>query len=58
MDLRPPFCREEGRFNLVPNFHKGGFGRTLIFRGGLLVKRGVIFFGRRVRGDNFKIIIN
>ena len=53
MDLRPPFCRGEGRFNLVPNFHKGGFGRTLIFRGGLLVKRGVIFFGRRVRGDNF-----
>ena len=34
-----------GGLNLLPNFQKKkGLGRTSIFRGGLLGKRGVTFF--------------
>ena len=42
--VHPPFLLGEGWLNLVPNFSKGGFGRTSTLREGLLVKRGVTFF--------------
>ena len=56
----PPFCLEGGEggeLNLLPNFQKGGVGRTLVFRGGFVKKRGVTFLmgrgGGGVGGCNF-----
>ena len=38
---------ERGGLKLLPNFQKGGVGRTLVFRGGFVKKRGVTFLRGR-----------
>ena len=39
----PHFLLREGELSLLLSFQKGGLDRTLIFKGGLVGKRGVTF---------------
>ena len=55
--MQPPFLLGGGGLNLLPNFQKVGLDRTSNFRGRLVGKRWVTFFGGGGEGGGSKFYI-